>query len=197
MTASIDLTPATDRLIALVRRVRDDQLGLPTPCPAYTVGDLLDHIDGLSLAFTWAATKDVPAGAGGQGGSGDASRLGDDWRDRIPARLADLAAAWREPAAWTGMTLAGPIEMPGEIAGLVALDEVVVHAWDLAQALGTPLEMDEASVAGAAAFVAMFSDDDRGEAFGHPVPTAADASALERLVAATGRDPAWSPPAAA
>ena len=196
MTELLDLGPATERLAALVRDVRDDQLALPTPCPAYTLGDLLDHVDGLALAFTWAATKNIPDGAGNAGAMGDASRLGDDWRVRIPSRLAELAAAWRDPAAWTGMTMAGPVEMPGEIAALVALDEVVVHGWDVAAALGAPYDVDDASVEGAASFVAMFTDDNRGDAFGVPVPTGPDASALDRLVAGTGRDPAWTPPTA-
>ena len=67
-----------------------------------------------------------------QAPSGDASRLGHDWRDRIPADVEALAVAWHDPAAWTGMTKAGPVEMPGEIGGLVALDEIVIHGWDLA-----------------------------------------------------------------
>jgi len=44
-----------------------------------------------------------------------------------------LAGAWQEPDAWTGMTVAGPVEMPGEIAGLVALNELVIHGWDVAR----------------------------------------------------------------
>lgn len=195
MSELLDLGPATHSLAALVRGVRDDQLGLSTPCPDYTVGDLLDHIDGLSLAFTWAATKEVPDDADDVAPSGDASRLGDDWRDRIPARLADLTAAWRDPDAWTGMTMAGPVEMPGEIAALVALDEVIVHGWDVAAAVGQPYDVDEASIAGAAAFVAMFDDSNRGDAFGAPQPISDDASSLDRLVAGTGRNPAWTPPA--
>src|SRR5689334_14546108 len=120
MDPTIDLGPATDQLAALVRSVADDQLGRPTPCPDYTVGDLLDHIDGLALAFTWAATKSAPTGGDAPAASGDASRLGDDWRNRIPDRLAALADAWRDAAAWTGMTQAGPVELPGQVAGLVA-----------------------------------------------------------------------------
>ena len=61
MTA-LDLGPATRATAALVAGVRDDQLGDPTPCPAYSVGDLLDHLGGLSVAFTEAALKDTPEG---------------------------------------------------------------------------------------------------------------------------------------
>jgi 2-hydroxy-3-oxopropionate reductase len=41
---------------------------------------------------------------------GDASRLPDDWRTRIPADLLVLAAAWQEPGAWTGMAEAGGVD---------------------------------------------------------------------------------------
>src|SRR5687768_17396415 len=65
-----DLTPATDQLAVLVRNVSDSDLKAPTPCPDYTVGDLLDHVNGLSVAFTMAARKTPMAGTG----AGDAAR---------------------------------------------------------------------------------------------------------------------------
>src|SRR5215471_5849119 len=55
---NVDLGPAAQRLADLVARVTDDELGNPTPCPAYTVGDLVEHVGGLALAFTAAANKD-------------------------------------------------------------------------------------------------------------------------------------------
>src|SRR4051812_36533937 len=113
---TIDLGPAASQMAALVRGVPDEMLDAPTPCPDYTVGDLLDHVGGLAQAFTWAATKealDRPDATP----SGDAARLGADWRRRIPAAVEGLAAAWRDPAAWTGTTKAGGIEMPGAIGG--------------------------------------------------------------------------------
>ena len=82
----LDLTPATGTLTELVARIGDDQLGAPTPCRGTTVADLLDHLDGLCLAFTAAAAKDQAAG--GQAPSADGSRLGPDWRARLPGRLA-------------------------------------------------------------------------------------------------------------
>jgi uncharacterized protein (TIGR03083 family) len=93
----VDLGPAAQRLADLVTRVGDDALDLPTPCPAYTLGDLIDHVGGLALAFTAAANKDSGRYVY-QTPSGDASRLGEGWRVRIPRDLAALATAWRERA---------------------------------------------------------------------------------------------------
>src|SRR5207248_426338 len=125
----------------LVAGAPDEILTAPTPCPDYRLGDLIDHVGGLALAFTAAAEKDA-GDATSQAPSGDASRLGDDWRTRIPRDLGRLAEAWRDPEAWTGMTKAGGVELPGEVAGVVALDELVVHGWDVARASGQPYDPD-------------------------------------------------------
>jgi uncharacterized protein (TIGR03086 family) len=180
----------------LVGNVTDDMLGAPTPCPDYTLGDLVEHIGGMALAFTAAATKDT-ADTGAQGPSGDASRLGDDWRARIARDLAALADAWQDPAAWTGTTRAGGLDLPGEVAGLVVVDELVVHGWDVARASGQPYECDEALLGAAHGFVSQFSgpgqESSRDGLFGPVVEVPHDAPLLDRLVGLAGRDPSWSP----
>ena len=85
----VDLGPAAQRLADLVARVGDDELGKPTPCPAYTLGDLIEHVGGLALAFTAAANKERSQYVE-QNPPGDAARLGGDWRERIPRDLAAL-----------------------------------------------------------------------------------------------------------
>ena len=188
----LDLTPATDAAARVVAAVRDDQLDAPTPCEGTSVAALLDHLDGLAQAFTGAARK-VPVEAGA---SVDASRLGDDWRERIPARLEVLAQAWREQDAWTGMTAAGGVDLPGEVAGLVALDEVVVHGWDVARATGQDLAVDDQLLEGALGFVRQAVDEHPAGSpglFGPPVPVPDDAPPLHVLLGLTGRDPAWHP----
>ena len=39
----VDLEPAAQRLADLVGGVPDELLDAPTPCPAYTMGDLVEH----------------------------------------------------------------------------------------------------------------------------------------------------------
>ena len=197
-----DLGPAAANVARVLAGISDEQLTAPTPCPRYTVGDLLDHVGGLALAFTAAATKTPMAAAGPDTPLGDAAHLDPAWRETIPAALDELAAAWRDDAAWEGMTAAGGIEMPGEIAGLVALDEVVVHGWDLARATDQPYDVDDGTLERLRGLVADFAPADDPEhpvvndgtlAFGPAVPVPEDAPLLDQVVALTGRDPAWSP----
>lgn len=191
----LDLTPATQALADIVAGIPDTALTAPTPCDI-TVAALLDHVAGLSEAFRMAATKEA-VDVGGSGPSADSANLADDWRTSIPAALDALAAAWREPSAWEGMTVAGPIEMPAEIAALVTFDEVVVHGWDLARATGQPFTPDAASLGAVQDFVAQFTgpgmEEQRQGLFGPEVPVPADAPLLDRVIGMTGRDPAWRP----
>ena len=195
MTTGVDFRPAAERLAGLVARVGDDDLGKPTPCPAYTLGDLIDHVGGLALAFTAAARK-----AGGpyveQNPQGQAGRLGPDWRERIAADLQDLASAWSKPGAWTGMTRIAGMDAPAGMVGLTAADELVVHGWDVAQATGQPYACEPDVLEATRQFLDQFTSPDAPAgpdvAFGPSRPAPAGAPMLDKVVALAGRDPAWA-----
>jgi len=123
------------------------------------------------------------------------SRLGGNWRSRIPEQLARLAEAWRDPAAWTGMTQAGRIDLPGDVAGRVALNELVIHGRDVARASNQDFTVDprslEASMDFAAAMSVPGEEAAREGLFGPVVPVPADAPVIDRVIGLTGRNPGW------
>jgi uncharacterized protein (TIGR03086 family) len=185
----IDIGPAADRMTSLLASVAEADFDRPTPCPDASLGDLVDHVGGLTRGFTAVARKDTDGSEAPS--KPDAANLEADWRDRLTRELATLAEAWRDPAAWEGMTSAAGVPLPGEIAGLVALDELVVHGWDIAVAIGRPYEPSVAEVEAAMSFVTAFDAPRDGNLFGPVVPVGDDASALDRLLGLTGRDPNW------
>lgn len=165
---ALDLEPAARRIAALLDGVDDARLCGPTPCPDYAIRELLGHLAMLAAAFRDAARKDLGPGTAT---APDAALpiLDDDWRETLPRRLEELAAAWRSPAAWTGMTRAGGVELPGEVAAAVALDELVVHGWDLARSTGQPYAAGEGELRACAALLAPDEDDpDRGASSARP-----------------------------
>jgi uncharacterized protein (TIGR03086 family) len=196
-----DLEPAAREVTRLVNGVRDDQLGDPTPCTSYTLGDLLHHVRGLAEAFTVAGRKEQPAGGSKPPPRGDASLLPNNWRGETADWLSRLAETWSDPAAWEGTAWIAGFEAPASAVGITAANELVVHGWDVARASGQQLVLDGTALAPCREFVEMMSgpgsQEARGDAFGPALPVPVGASALDELVAGNGRDPAWAAEGAA
>ena len=190
----LDLLPAARRTTDLITSVANDQLGLATPCPDLCLGALLDHVGVFAVRFADVARK-VSAGRPSPPPPPDAANLEAGWRERIARDLAALAEAWRDPRAWEGSTTAGGLEMPAEVAGIVALDELVIHGWDIAVATGQPYEPATQEIEAAIGFVSSFEAPRDGRLFGPIVPVPDGAAPLLQLLGVTGRDPSWSPPA--
>lgn len=192
MTTTYDLAPAAAQVARLADGVDDDQLGAATPCEGWTVAVLLDHLLGLTAAFTAAATK-TPFPADGAELNG---KLPADWKAQLHERLDALVAAWRAPEAWEGEAEAGGVVLPAEVMGVVALDELVLHGWDLAQATGQPFHTDPVSVAACQGFAASMSEPgqeaSREGLYGPVASVPADASEFDRLLGLAGRDPQWA-----
>jgi uncharacterized protein (TIGR03086 family) len=191
-----DLRPAAQVMTALLEGVTDDMLEAPTPCDAFRVGDLLDHVSMLAVVSHAAAAKDLDALAN-RPSPPDAARLGDDWRARIPRALAAMATAWSDPTAWEGMTRIGGGDVPAAVAGAIGLEELVVHGWDLARATGQGYTADDASLEGARAMLLQFQQPgtgvDASSRYGAIVNVAEAAPLLDQVIALSGRDPAWAP----
>jgi uncharacterized protein (TIGR03086 family) len=194
----LDLRPAASELTRVLDGITDDHLDGPTPCPGYSVGALLDHVCGLTLAFTWAAEKSTAKHAVDRGptpGGPTLANLDPKWREVLPERLATLAAAWDDPAAWQGSSEAGGVTMPSEVTGLVALDELVLHGWDLATATGQDFRCEPADAEAVLGFASQTADDPaaRQGLFGPVVPVADDAPMFDRALGMAGRKASWRP----
>jgi uncharacterized protein (TIGR03086 family) len=179
-----DLTPATEEMIRLVSAVRDDQLATATPCPDWTVADLLTHIHQFATVFTDNARKEP---------THPAEELVDGWRVAIPQQFAELADAWRAESAWRGRVSAGGVEMDAADNAVVAIEELTVHGWDLAVAAGQQLRVDDAGLDQVDRFFELFAGpiDSGNGPFGPPIEVSESATRLARTIARTGRDPRW------
>lgn len=185
-----DLDPAAVTLVNALGGVHIEDLDAPTPCSGWTVGRLLAHVDALTVAFTATADKNLgPLTDTTPGTPPEEPAPG--WSTRIPRRVQALVHAWHRPEAWTGMTRAGGVDLPGEVAGLVALDELVLHGWDLARATGQVYELDETTAQHVLDYVAQVGDDREG-LFGPARPVPAGAGTLDRALLLAGRDPDWA-----
>jgi uncharacterized protein (TIGR03086 family) len=190
----IDLTPTTARTSAVVAAVVDDQLDAPTPM-GEPVRVVIHHLLGLATAFRDAAAKTSGPTTSTAPGP-EHGPLPDGWRSEVEARLLELTSAWQSPDAWTGTTMAGGVELPAPVCGLVALDEVLLHGWDVARATGQPYRPTDPECEAVLPIVTPTPEEADGSGreglFGPVVAVHEDAPAFDRVLGLAGRDPAWS-----
>jgi uncharacterized protein (TIGR03086 family) len=188
---TLDLEAQAAEVSRIVSGIRADQLTAPTPCAGTPVAGVLDHLVGLTIAFKFGAEKMPQQGSP----RADAKELPAEWQTLLPAQLDALVAAWREPAAWDGLTTVGGTQMPAGAMGVVAASEVLVHGWDLAVATGQPYRADPATAKRCLEFaldLAAGAPEARNAMFGPVIPVAHDAPVFDRLLGLTGRDPEWA-----
>ncbi|MHC1560844.1 TIGR03086 family metal-binding protein [Actinomycetospora sp. C-140] len=144
------LPGAIDRFTARVHAVGTDRWGAPTPCSAWSVRDLVNH---LCAEHAWAPHELAGESMEDVGDRYDGDLLGDDpvgaW-DRTAARSRPRWTATAEHAARVH-TIFGwiPVE---EYAEQMLLD-LTVHEWDLARGAGLDERVDPAGVERALAYL--------------------------------------------
>ncbi|MCH6164961.1 TIGR03086 family metal-binding protein [Pseudonocardia alaniniphila] len=170
-------------MIDLLAGVADDQLGLPTPCTEYTVGNLIEHVDQVSHGFS-------TLGHQGTGSEAAVTQFGPGWRDTVAQHVQELGKAWDDPMAWQGSTNLSGLELTNELWGKIALTELVVHGWDIAKATGQPFDLPEPTLRACLDHVAVFVPKAPIPAlWDSPVDVEPGATLIERIVAITGRTP--------
>lgn len=170
-------------LSATVDRIQTMQMNDPTPCSAFTVHGVLDHmiVGGGTAAFLFRGEEAPELKAPGVYG----------WVPAAEFRtvMDDLLDAVKSPGAMERQVTTPMGEMAGEnFARLVAFDGLV-HGWDLASSTGQRFEVPPAVVGAVDEFarIALTPEMRDGETFKEATTTPADASRFERLVAFSGR----------
>lgn len=176
--------------IEVVRNIRPEQLGAPTPCAEYDVRRLLNHLLYWGPALDGTAA-DEPRSAEGER---EADLTRDDWATATTAQVARLAEVWSRPESWQGTANLAGAEMPAGMLGGMVLCELVLHAWDLARATGARLDVPDAVAEAVREVLAGMAEYGRQMgAFGPEVAVPESAPALDRALGLAGRDPAWTP----
>ncbi|MHC1559545.1 TIGR03086 family metal-binding protein [Actinomycetospora sp. C-140] len=185
------MTRALDQIGALVEGTTADQLDRPTPCDDWDVRALLGHLVGVHRRIAHVGAgghfADVPA---------DPAAADGDPATEIAAARPDVDRAWGLDGGDDSVldrVLTVPWgTMPGRFVGFGYVQELTVHAWDLAAATGRSAGLDEElAVAIEENARRVLPAEPRGGPipFGPPVDVAADAGAYERVVAWLGREP--------
>ncbi|SCE70158.1 TIGR03086 family metal-binding protein [Micromonospora mirobrigensis] len=180
--------------VALVDRVRPDDLGRPTPCAGWDLAALLAHMTAQHCGFAASAT-----GRGTSLAEWRTHPLGDDPAAEYADAAEQVIAAFAAPDV-PERTFALPEFGAGvRVAGRQAVSfhfiDYVVHGWDVARSLDLPFTLP-AELLHAAVPVAEAIPDGPGRlapdaAFAPRLPATDDPDPLNRILALVGRAPTW------
>ena len=180
--------------VAIVSRLTAADLGSPTPCADWTLGELLAHMTAQHHGFAAAA-----AGQGSDLAVWQVGPLGADPVADYAAAAELVIAAFAEPGAverrFSLPEISPTFRFPAAQAISFHFVDYVVHGWDAARSLGIGYQLDD-DLAEAALTVATVVPDgpqrlEPGAAFGPGLAAPEDASPLDRALSMLGRSPLW------
>jgi len=160
-----------------------------TPCPDWDLRTLLNHTilwtsysaerraHGESVADE-LMTKDFTAEPG--------------YAQAYQAQIAKAVQAWSSPEAWAGDRNVMGSAMPAADIAAMLIMEMVLHGWDVAKATGQAYHCDDAVARNLLKTVEAQGDMFRQyQGFAAVVPVPDDATAFDRALSLSGRDPQW------
>lgn len=169
-----------------VHSARPDQWTCATPCRAWDVRALVNH---LLVEQLWVppllAGRTVPE----VGDRFDGDHLGADPVRAWDAAAIAAAAAFAEPGALDRTVHLSYGDRPAREYCQEMVFDLVVHSWDLARGLDTEDTIDPALVEQVYGRLETETDLSPSGLFDGPVPVADDADPQTQLIALTGRQP--------
>jgi uncharacterized protein (TIGR03086 family) len=185
------MTEGAAEAVRVARGVKAGQLDGGTPCKEFDVRALVNHwvlytSYGLECR---AERRDIPEELMERDFAGE-----DGFAEAYAAQLDRALAAWARPAAWEGEINAGGMAMAAPEVAKLILAELTVHGWDVAKATGQEFGVSE----GLGELILSVVEEHAAvyrqyDGFAEPVPVGETASAFERALAMSGRDPGWTP----
>ena len=176
---------STDEFDARVQKVREDQWELPTPCSEWNVRDLVNHLVNEDL---WAKPLFDGKTIEEVGDALDGDLLGEDPKKAWTDARAEAVAAVSAPDAMEKIVHVSFGDIPGSDYTMQLLADHVIHAWDLARAIGAEERLDPQLVQMCHDVLAPQEEMLRGSGvYGDKVDVPDGADVQTKLLAITGR----------
>jgi uncharacterized protein (TIGR03086 family) len=158
-----------------------------TPCPDWDLRTLLNH---MILWTSYSAERRAHGESVAEELMSKDFTAEPGYAEAYQAQIAKAVQAWSDPGAWAGdRNVMGNATPAADIAAMLIM-EMVLHGWDIAQATGQDYRCDDAVAANVLQTVEAQGEMFRQyQGFAATVPVPDDATALDRALALSGRDP--------
>lgn len=176
---------STDEFDTRVQKVREDQWELPTPCSEWNVRELVNHLVNEDL---WAKPLFDGKTIEEVGDALDGDLLGEDPKKAWTDARAEAVAAVSALDAMEKIVHVSFGDIPGSDYTMQLLADHVIHAWDLARAIGADERLDPQLVQMCHDVLAPQEEMLRGSGvYGDKVDVPDGADVQTKLLAITGR----------
>jgi uncharacterized protein (TIGR03086 family) len=158
-----------------------------TPCPDWDLRTLLNH---TILWTSYSAERRAHGESVAEELMSKDFTAEPGYAQAYQAQIARAVDAWSEPGAWTGdRNVMGNATPAADIAAMLIM-EMVLHGWDIAKATGQDFQVADDLADAVLETVQAQGDMFRQyQGFAGIVPVPDDATAFDRALALSGRDP--------
>jgi uncharacterized protein (TIGR03086 family) len=188
---SAEMAAAAAEAARVVGNVPRNALDAPTPCGDWDLRTLLNH---TILWTSYSAERRAHGESVAEDLMNKDFTADPGFREDYARQIGEAVKAWSAPEAWAGTRNVMGDATPAADVGAMLLMETALHGWDVARATGQEFKTDEQTAAALEDIVQAQAELFRKyQGFADAVEPPKNATAFERALTLSGRDPNWKP----
>src|SRR5215472_4243617 len=189
---SAEMAAASAEAARVVGNVTQNALDAPTPCGDWDLRTLLNH---TILWTSYSAERRAYGESVAEDLMNKDFTADPGFREDYARQIGQAVDAWNNPEAWAGTRNVMGNATPAADVGAMLLMETALHGWDVARATGQEFNADDTTAAALLHIVQAQAELFRKyHGFADAIEPSHHATAFERALALSGRDPSWKPP---
>jgi uncharacterized protein (TIGR03086 family) len=188
---SAEMAAASAEAARVVGNVPQRALDTPTPCGDWDLRTLLNH---TILWTSYSAERRAHGESVAEDLMNKDFTADPGFREDYARQIDKAVTAWSAPEAWEGTRNVMGDATPAADVGAMLLMETALHGWDVARATGQQFRTDEQTAEALEDIVQAQAELFRKyQGFADAVEPPRNATAFERALTLSGRDPNWKP----
>jgi uncharacterized protein (TIGR03086 family) len=188
---SAEMAAASAEAARVVGNVPQKALDAPTPCGDWDLRTLLNH---TILWTSYSAERRAHGESVAEDLMNKDFTVDPGFREDYARQIGKAVQAWSAPEAWAGTRDVMGDATPAADVGAMLLMETALHGWDVARATGQEFTVDDRTATALEDIVHAQAELFRKyQGFADAVEPPKNATAFERALTLSGRDPGWRP----
>jgi len=188
---SAEMAAVAAEAARVVSKVPEGTLDAPTPCGDWDLRTLLNH---TILWTSYSAERRAHGESVAEDLMNKDFTADPGFREDYTRQISKAVQAWSDPQTWAGTLTVMGDATPAADVGAMLLMETALHGWDVARATGQEFSTDDQTARALEDIVQAQAELFRKyQGFADAIDPPNHATAFERALTLSGRDPDWKP----